>query len=150
MGYAVMTLGSFGVLSMFEKSEGTDLEVKDLKGLASRYPIAALCLSLLLLSLAGIPPTVGFFGKFFLFSAALKQGFFWVAVWGVLSSAVSVYYYLRPIVYMYMTEGEALQAPTGRQLSKIVVTACAILVVVVGLISNPVYDAIRKSVAGLF
>lgn len=150
LGYAVMTLGSFGVLSMFEKNEGTDLEVTDLKGLASRYPIAALCLSLLLLSLAGIPPTVGFFGKFFLFSAALKQGFFWVAVWGVLSSAISVYYYLRPIVYMYMTEGEPLQAPAGRQLSKIVVTVCAILVVVVGLISNPVYDAIRKSVAGMF
>ncbi|MCB0364255.1 MAG: NADH-quinone oxidoreductase subunit N [Bdellovibrionaceae bacterium] len=150
LGYAVMTLGSFGIISLFEKSENSELEVADLKGLAVRHPWLALCLAVFLLSLAGIPPTVGFFGKFFLFSAAIKQGFFWLAVWGVLSSAISVYYYLKPIVYMYMSEGEALEAPIGRQFSRLAIFACAFLVIAVGLFANPFYEMIRKSVIGLF
>ena len=152
LGYAVMTLGSFGIVSLFEKDEKSEIKVGDLKGLGSRHPWLSLCLAIFLLSLAGIPPTVGFFGKFFIFSAAVKQGFFWLAIWGVISSAISVYYYLRPIVYMYMTEAgtEPLNAPIGRQFSRMAVLVCAVAVLVTGLFSNPFYDLIRKSIVGLF
>ena len=152
LGYSIMTLGAFGVISLLEKNENSEISVTDLRGLGTKYPWLALCLSIFLLSLAGIPPTVGFFGKFFIFSAALKQGFFWLAVWGVLSSAIGVYYYLRPVVYMYMTtgEGETLADPRERQFSRMAIMICAVLVIATGLFSNSFYSLIRKSVVDLF
>ncbi|MBK7845672.1 MAG: hypothetical protein IPJ71_18700 [Bdellovibrionales bacterium] len=99
-GYMIMTLGSFGILSLLEKNENSETVADDLKGLGTRSPILAACLTVFMLSLAGLPPTLGFFGKFYIFSAAIKQGFFWVSFWGVVSSAISVYYDLRPVDYM--------------------------------------------------
>ncbi|MCB0420295.1 MAG: NADH-quinone oxidoreductase subunit N [Bdellovibrionales bacterium] len=149
-GYAIMTLGTFGVVTLFEKDENTTLTMDGLKGLASRNPWAAFCITVLLLSLAGIPPTVGFFGKFFIFSAAIKQGFFWVSVWGVLNSVISVYYYLKPVVRMYMNDEEGAPLVGNRQLSQLSVTVMTILVIVVGLASDPFYQYVKTSVSKLF
>ena len=104
--YSVMTIGTFGFVCLFEKREDTQVLISDLKGLSTRSPWVALCMTIMLLSLAGIPPTLGFFGKFFIFTAAIEQGLLWLAIWGVISSVISVYYYLKPIVFMYMKEGE--------------------------------------------
>lgn len=145
-----MTFGSFGILSLLERDENSEIRLEDLRGMGSRQPFLAFCLALFLMSLAGLPPTIGFFGKFYLFSAAIRQGFYWVAFWGVLSSAVSVYYYLRPIVNMYMAEGKELELVGMRMGSRLVVFVCAISVVLLGVFANPFYDIIRKSVAGLF
>ena len=71
-----------------------------------RHPIAAIALSLFLFSLAGIPPTAGFMGKFYIFSAAIKEGYLGLAIIGVINSVISVYYYLRVTVAMYMKEPE--------------------------------------------
>lgn len=150
LGYTVMTFGSFGILSLLERDENSEIRLEDLRGMGSRQPFLAFCLALFLMSLAGLPPTIGFFGKFYLFSAAIRQGFYWVAFWGVLSSAVSVYYYLRPIVNMYMAEGKELELVGMRMGSRLVVFVCAISVVLLGVFANPFYDIIRKSVAGLF
>src|SRR5205807_2531930 len=77
-------------------------ELKDFSGLHVRNPFAAFAMLLFMLSLGGIPPTAGFMGKFWLFSSAIDAGYYWLAVIGVLNSAVSLYYYVRVVVFMYL------------------------------------------------
>jgi NADH-quinone oxidoreductase subunit N len=107
--YALMNLGAFGVLMLAAPREDDGYDIRDLAGMGLRHPLLGALLSLFLVSLAGIPPTSGFIGKFPLFGAAVKGGHVPLAVLGVLNSVVSVYYYLRPVVHMYMT-----QAPGDR------------------------------------
>jgi NADH-quinone oxidoreductase subunit N len=142
VAYSIMTVGAFGIVSVLEKDENAVLQVEDLKGLAVRRPWLALCLTLFLLSLAGIPPTIGFFGKVFIFSAALKSGFFWLAIWAVISSVISVYYYLRPVVAMYMRDEEGVEAAPERYLTLGVVSIAAVLVIVLGILSQPIFKAV--------
>lgn len=149
MAYAIMTLGAFGILCLLEKEETSIVHVEDLAGLAKRNPWAAFCFSVFLLSLAGVPPTVGFFGKFFIFSAAIKQGLFWLAIWGVISSAIGVYYYLRPIVYMYMREEAGVAVAPHYRLSHAVVSLMVLLVIGFGLFTNPIYEVVTKALQTL-
>ncbi|MBX3041364.1 MAG: NADH-quinone oxidoreductase subunit N, partial [Bdellovibrionaceae bacterium] len=111
LAYSLMTIGTLAIANMMERSDAHVVNIEDLAGFAKNRPIMALCFTIFLLSLAGIPPTVGFFGKFYLFAAAIGEGLLWLAIWGVLNSVISVYYYLRPIVVMYMKEGDAEVAP---------------------------------------
>ena len=148
--YSIMTLGTFGFICLFEKRENTLVMVSDIRGLAKRSPWTALAMTVLLLSLAGIPPTVGFFGKFYIFASAVETGLIWLAVWGVLSSVISVYYYLRPIVYMYMSDEQAADVIESKQLTQFSVGVMATLVVFIGLVSDPFYKFVLKSVSGLF
>ena len=104
------------------------------------------CLSIFLLSLAGLPPTLGFFGKFYIFSAALNEGLVWLALWGVINSVISVYYYLRPIVLMYMSEGESEIAGHPLTATTVTVVLAAILIAVLGIVSGPIFMAVGKSV----
>ena len=104
--YAFMNIGAFTVVILIGKRGERNLEVKDYAGLAYRHPLLAVCMAIFLLSLAGLPPTAGFVGKFYLFSAAIKGGFIWLAVIGVLNSVLSVYYYLRVTIFMYMKRPE--------------------------------------------
>lgn len=100
--YGATTLAAFGIVAAIEKDNEVGLDVTDYRGLARRNPVMAAMFALALLSLAGFPPTAGFFGKFFVFSAAVSEGYIWLVVLAVLNSLVSVYYYLRPVVAMYM------------------------------------------------
>jgi NADH-quinone oxidoreductase subunit N len=113
LAYTFTTAGAFGVILLLEREGREATALADYGGLAARHPMMALALSLFLLSLIGIPPTAGFVGKFYLFGAAVRAGYIWLAVIGALNSAVAAYYYLRVIVYMYMREpatGGATQA----------------------------------------
>lgn len=148
--YTIMTFGCFGIVSLFEHDERSTLQVSDLKGLAKKRPWLSFLLTLFLLSLAGIPPTIGFFGKFYLFSAAIKQGLFWMAIWGVIGSVISVYYYLRPIVYMYMEEDEWVATPHEKPLTGAVILLSALGVVLFGLFSDSIYQVVLQSVKHLF
>jgi len=149
--YSIMTIGAFGVLHLLESRADSDLTVEDLRGLGRDKPWLALSMTVLLLSLTGIPPTIGFWGKFFIFSAAVKQGLFWLAVWGVVGSIISVYYYLRPIVAMYMEESTASRYSFElRPLSYFAVCVLALMTLVFGLASEPVYQAVLASVAKVF
>ena len=148
--YTLMTLGTFGFVSLFEKKEGTILMVSDLRGLAKKRPWIALSMTILLVSLAGIPPTAGFFGKFYVFTSAIKQGLFWLAVWGVINSVISVYYYLRPIVNMYMSDEEPSDIVPSKKLTVFGVGVMSALVVFVGVVSEPFYRFVVKSVSNLF
>jgi NADH-quinone oxidoreductase subunit N len=149
--YSLMTIGAFGVLHLLEPHADSDLTNEDLRGLAKDKPWLALSMTVLLLSLTGIPPTIGFFGKFIIFSAAVKQGLIWLAVWGVIGSIISVYYYLRPIVAMYMEEPLLMKVKVGmRPLSYFTVAFLAMAVLAFGLASEPFYRVVLASVAKVF
>jgi len=144
--YAFMTMGSFALIALLEKHGNTLVNVSDLKGLGRRYPVLALSLTVLMLSLAGIPPTLGFFSKFYVFSAAIEQDMYWLAFWGVINSAISVYYYLRPVVTMYMSEEEGSEIMTTHLMTRMTVIASALIIVVVGLLSSPAIKAVRQAI----
>ncbi len=109
LAYTFMNIGAFALITVLGGKGEERVSVQDYRGLGYRYPIAAIAMSLFLFSLAGIPPTGGFMGKFYIFSAAIKEGYVGLAIIGVLNSVVSVYYYLRVTVAMYMEEGSADQ-----------------------------------------
>jgi NADH-quinone oxidoreductase subunit N len=100
--YAFMQLGAFAVVTMLRRQDVIGDELKDMSGLFTRSPVAALAMLVFMLSLGGIPPTAGFMGKFYLFGAAIEAGYVWLAVIGVLNSAVSLYYYFRVVVFMWI------------------------------------------------
>ena len=109
IAYTVMNLGAFAVVVLLEHRKGGGVELKDYAGVGFRYPLIGAALSLFMISLSGIPPTVGFVGKLYLFGAAVQTGHIFLAVIGVLNSAISIFYYLRLLVLMYMREpGEVL------------------------------------------
>jgi NADH-quinone oxidoreductase subunit N len=109
--YSFATVGAFGVILLLERGEGSQtseaVELDAYGGLAARHPVLALVLTICLISFIGLPPTAGFVGKFYLFSAAIDAKFYWLAIIAVLNSVIAAYYYLRLIVYMYMREPEA-------------------------------------------
>ncbi len=106
VAYALTNFGAWGVVIALEKSEGRGLEIEDYAGLARKHPALAVAMTVFMLSLIGLPPTLGLVGKIYLFRAVIDGGFYGLAVIGVLTSLVSAYYYLRVVVIMYMRDGE--------------------------------------------
>ena len=102
--YSVMNLGAFGILTLLGRDGEERVLISDLAGLGFRHPALGLAMSLFMISLGGIPPTAGFMGKVYVFGVALKAGLVPLVVIGVLNSVVSVFYYLRITVAMYMEE----------------------------------------------
>jgi NADH-quinone oxidoreductase subunit N len=94
IAYGITNLGAWGIVLALEKTEGSGLEIEDYAGLGSKYPALALAMTVFMLSLTGVPPTVGFMGKFYLFRAAIDADLFWLAIVGVITSLISAYYYL--------------------------------------------------------
>ena len=106
VSYAITNFGTWGVVIALEKAEGRGLEIKDYAGLGRKYPALAVAMTVFMLSLIGLPPTIGLVGKIYLFRAVIDAGFYGLAIIGVLTSLVSAYYYLRVVVTMYMQEGD--------------------------------------------
>jgi len=104
LSYAFMNIGAFAIIILVAKKGEPNGTVMDLAGFGFKHPVLALVMTIFMFSLAGVPPTAGFIGKFYLFSGAVQKGYIWLAILGVLNSAASVYYYLRVIVYMYMKD----------------------------------------------
>jgi NADH-quinone oxidoreductase subunit N len=149
--YAFMNLGAFGVIMLVAQGEDDGYDIRHFAGIGFRHPALGALLSLFLVSLAGIPPTAGFVGKFYLFGAAVKNGHVLLAVIGVLNSAVSVYYYLRPVVHMYMMPAPAaIAAPRpSRAAFSLALFACAAAVLVLGVAPRSVLDFAERSVLSL-
>lgn len=143
--YSLMTIGSFALVSMMEKTEDHSLEVDDLKGLAKRRPVLALSFAIFMFSFSGLPPSLGFFSKFYLFNAAVGEGLIWLAIWGVINSVISVYYYLRPVVMMYMHEGDSDVASAGHFATAITIVVAAILTLFLGVVSGPLLTMVEQS-----
>jgi NADH-quinone oxidoreductase subunit N len=133
--YTVMNLVAFSIILSFSRKGDMHVYLDDYAGLGHKAPFAAAALSLALISLAGIPLTGGFIGKFYLFSAAIQKGYIGLAIVGVLNSVVSVYYYFRVMIYMYMREsvGETAELePLGWPI-QIVVCVLAIIILLLGI-----------------
>jgi NADH-quinone oxidoreductase subunit N len=111
LAYAFMNLGAFAVVIAIEQHEDRYLLLDDYSGLGFRYPLLGAAMVLFMFSLAGLPPTAGFMAKFYVFSAAVEQDYIVLTVVGVLNSLMSLYFYLRPVVFMYMAEAKADAPP---------------------------------------
>ena len=135
--YLFMQLGAFAILAMLRRKDVVGDELKDLSGLYFRQPAAAIAMLIFMLSLGGIPPTAGFMGKFWLFSAAIESGFIWLAVIGVVNSAISLYYYIRVVVFMWLKE-ETLGSPITIRPA----LATALVIAVVGSLLFGVYPQV--------
>ena len=148
--YTFTTAGAFGTIVLLERAGHEAVRIDDFGGLAARHPLLALTLAVFLLSLIGIPPTAGFVGKFYLFGAAVKSGYVWLAVIGVLNSAAAAYYYLRLIVYMYMREPEGAPTVLAPSLSGALALMVALWgVVQLGVAPGPLFDLAQAAVVPL-
>jgi NADH-quinone oxidoreductase subunit N len=128
-------------------TDGQDLKISELAGLSRRSPLLALTLMMALFSLAGIPPTVGFTGKFLVFAAAVKNGLLWLAIFGMVNATISLYYYLMVIKAAYIVEPEE-EGPvieingSTRLLNYAVISAMIYL----GVFPTQVYDIAQEAV----
>jgi NADH-quinone oxidoreductase subunit N len=124
--YSFMQLGAFAVVVLLRRQDVIGDELKDFSGLYFRNPFAAFAMLVFMLSLGGIPPTAGFMGKFWLFSAAIDAQYYWLAFIGVLNSAISLYYYVRVVVFMYVkTETIGSQPRSTPALTAVLAVALA-------------------------
>jgi len=150
MAYAFMNIGAFAVVILLGKKGEENTLINDYAGIGFKYPLLAASMTIFLLSMAGIPPLGGFMAKFYIFSAAVKSKFYWLAILGVLNSAVSVYYYLRVTVLMYFRESE--REITGLQFSPASVLALILAVIgtlYMGIFPANVLSLAQRSIAGL-
>jgi len=147
LAYTLMNAGTWAVLSRFTKDGEDATAISSLAGLGKSHPWLAAGLSICLLSLAGIPPTIGFVGKFYLFASVLEAGHAGLAVVGALGAAAGMYYYLRPLVVMYMHDGHAQPEP-GR-FASVTVALCTALVLLLGLMPGPMLEVAGSSVKAL-
>jgi NADH-quinone oxidoreductase subunit N len=148
VSYALTNFGAWAVVIALEKQEGKGLEINDYAGLGRRHPALAAARAIFMLSLTGVPPTLGFVGKFYLFRAAIQGQFYLLAVIGVLTSLISAYYYLRVVVTMYMRDGEP--QTTSEPWLNLTWGTAAVLTVVVSLVPAPLFDWASQAVLKLF
>jgi len=147
LAYTLMNIGAFGVVILVARKKDSYLNIYDYSGLAYQHPGLAAGMSVFMFALAGIPPTAGFVGKFYIFSAAVQAGYIWLAILGVLNSLVSVYYYLRITVLMYMRPAEADLGPvTFTPGVTTAVTLTAIATILVGIFPGWFYNLAVNSV----
>jgi NADH-quinone oxidoreductase subunit N len=141
LAYTLMNLGAFGVVILVGRKKDSYLNIYDYSGLGAQHPVLAACMALFMFALAGIPPTAGFVGKFYIFSAAIQAGYIWLAIIGVMNSLVSVFYYLRITVLMYMKPAEADLGPVAfspAQTAVVAVTAAGVLLI--GIFPGGLYN----------
>src|SRR6266498_265815 len=148
VSYAITNFGTWGVVIALERAEGRGLQIHDYAGLGRKYPALAAAMTIFMLSLIGLPPTLGLVGKFYLFRAVMAGGFTGLAIIGVLTSLVSAYYYLRVVVVMYMQEGD----PERSRESFLDLTTAftAIATVVISLVPQYLFAWASSAVLKLF
>ena len=138
LGYVFTNLGAFAVVVALERRGARRDEIADYRGLATRHPWLAAAMALFMLSLTGVPPLAGFFGKFYIFSAALDAHLLWLTIIAVINSVISAYYYLSVLIAMYAREGGV--EPTALRTRPALVAAlviAAVGTVVIGLFPQP-------------
>ena len=142
--YTFMNLGAFGIIAMIEGEEEANLTISSYAGLSSRKPLLAALLALFMFSLAGIPPFAGFFGKYYVFISAIKANQTWLAIVGVFSSAISVYFYLRIVVLMYFKESSTELMLTESRTGLLAVIISSILVILLGIFPGSILELITS------
>jgi len=147
--YMVMTLGTFACIMAMRRRDGVVEDISDLKGLASSNPIMATMLTILMFSLAGIPPLAGFFAKYFVFVAAIEANLIALAVIGVLASVVGAFYYLRIIKLMWFDEAGEGFVPMAGEL-RLVLAASGLFTLFFLIIAGPISEATSVAAASFF
>jgi len=150
LAYTFITLGAFGTVILLERREYAGETCADYAGLARRSPFLAAMMLLFMVALTGIPPTGGFVGKFYLFAAAVQGGWSWVAVIGVLTSAISLYYYFRIVLYMYLRDSDQT-TPTPLKSPALVgaIAFCALATLALGIFPGPFIALAKQSLLPL-
>jgi len=146
--YAITSFGAWSVVIALEKSNAKGLEISDYAGLGRRKPALAAAMTIFMLSLTGIPPTLGLVGKFYLFRTVIEGGYIGLAIIGVLTSLISAYYYLRVVVVMYMHAGEA-QAESESWLN-LTTAVTAVATVVLSFLPAALFALTSRAVVKLF
>jgi len=146
--YALTNIGAFAIVTWFARKDEKYVAIEDFSGLAQRQPVMAAMMTIFLLSLIGVPLTGGFFGKFYIFKAALDSKLIWLSVLGLLNSAVAAYYYLYILVVMYMKEpGDSTEnLPPVDVPMKIAVYACALGTLFLGIFPSAVLDYASRTI----
>jgi NADH-quinone oxidoreductase subunit N len=144
--YSFMNLGAFGVISILEDEKEGNLELNDYIGLSKSHPYLAGLLSLFLIALTGIPPLAGFFGKYYVFMSAVESDLVWLALVGVLSSIISAYFYLRPIVLMYFRESDEPINVEVNLPGMLAVLFSATVILLYGIFPNFLLDLIKSTI----
>jgi len=142
--YSFMNLAAFGIVSILEGEEETNLDLDSYAGLGTRSPFLAGLFALIMFALAGIPPFAGFFGKYYVFIAAIKSDLTWLAMIGILSSMISVYFYLRLVVIMYFKSSETKDKVSYAASEIIAVVIAVIFVIILGLAPGSFMDLVTK------
>jgi NADH-quinone oxidoreductase subunit N len=146
LAYTFMNLGAFGVLVLAGKEGENNLTLEGFSGFGFKRPFLGIAMTICLFSLMGLPPTAGFAGKFYIFSGAIKAGYIWLAVIGVLNSAVSLYYYLRVMVYMYFRDPSEDFAWVKHHVGAIVSIVLALIgIFYLGILPGPVMELAKQA-----
>ena len=141
LAYAVTNLGAFGVLALLDDGERANDRVRDFAGLWNERPRLAALMTIFLLSLGGFPPTAGFIAKFYVFKTAVDSGYTGIALVGILTSIVSVYYYLRVVYYLYMKEApEGYAVPVAGMFATGALAISMIGIFVIGIFPTPLFE----------
>ena len=149
--YSVTNLAAFGVIAMLGAKDRPNDSLRDYAGLWQSHPALAALMTVCLLSLGGLPPTAGFIGKWYIFSAAVSAGYYTLAIIGVLTSVVSVFFYLRVVVMMYMADRDTAQAhPPISPVGMAALSLAIIAIFYLGILPAPVLDLATKSIATIF
>jgi NADH-quinone oxidoreductase subunit N len=150
LAYAVTNIGALGIVALLGTAQNQHDELRDFAGLWRSRPGLAALMTVFLLSLGGIPPTAGFIGKWYIFSAAVQEGHYWLAVIGVLTSVVSVFFYLRIVVMMYMTEGPETLRPRIPVAAMAGLGIAVVAVFYLGILPTRVLDLALDSISTIF
>ena len=147
--YTFVNIGAFSLVIMLRRGHVVGDRVVDFAGLAQRAPFASFAMLVFMLSLAGIPATAGFVGKWYLFGAAIRADYTWLAVVAVLNSAISLYYYARVVVMMYVKDAadDARLAPSLGQ--RLAIAACITFTLVFGIYPEPIVSLAQRSILAL-
>jgi NADH-quinone oxidoreductase subunit N len=150
MIYAFMNIGAFAVIIML-RSEGFRGEnISDYEGLAKKHPLAAALMLIFMFSLTGIPPTAGFIGKLYLFITAINAGYTWLVVIAVIFSAISAYFYLRIVMYMYMREPKEEVVLTTSPETGVALAVTTVAVLTIGVFPSALLELARAAIAAGF
>jgi NADH-quinone oxidoreductase subunit N len=151
LAYTFTNLGAFGVVALVGSKGEANVLIDDYRGLARTNPILALLMAVFLFSLAGIPPTAGFVAKFTIFGAAIKAGYIWLVIIGVLTSAASVFYYFRVVMKMYMEVPAIEPAPLHFGAAMVLALAVSVAgVLYIGIFPTTYLNLAVESVKPLF
>jgi NADH-quinone oxidoreductase subunit N len=148
LAYALMTIGAFAMVVLLAHGAVRGDQIDDFTGLAQKHPAAAAIMLLFLLSLTGIPPTAGFVGKLYLFAAAVEAGYYWLVIIAVVNSAISLFYYMRVVVAMYMRDvpsGGIATSPSFALNIALLLAAAGTLLL--GIFPGPILELARASAA---